>query len=423
MSPLYPLLFSALLLGFNYYCLVNRRSSWFLNLMVMHVVLTAVVAPWLGYEIFDRQGLSVVWNKQMMIPFGEYFSFVIPAVACYQFGLFFGGRELFSSRWQLLWPLERTWPLVVGIVSWTIKLMSATLWHSLGLLPRIFYLGLPIFLFWHCSKAENRLEKMLSIGATILWVADYLRGGMFGELIIITALIFLSSVKKMSWGRMSILTLSFMALLSAIQISKEEYRVNLSLGESVYDSMASSAKVSLPNSQTEFFKLYWRMNQGQLISEVMAYTPSERSHSSSMLFEEIVAVLVPRFLWKDKPGVGGALKIKNYTSVKSNTDQTSFNISFLGDFWIALGSYGIILSFFWGQVQARVFLFLLELVRQNWMSFGQMLLCLLYFDAAETDLYAALNWVLKVGILILIVNQLSAPMRRGRSWDKKSLAS
>ena len=140
-----------------------------------------------------------------------------------------------------------------------------------------------------------------------------------------------------------------------------------------------------------------------------------------MLFEEIVAVFVPRFFWKDKPGVGGALKIKNYTSVKSNTDQTSFNISFLGDFWIALGSYGIILSFFWGQVQARVFLFLVELVRQNWMSFGQMLLCLLYFDAAETDLYAALNWVLKVGILILIVNQLSALMRRGRSWDKKVL--
>ena len=77
MAPLYPLLFSALLLGFNYYCLVNRRSSWFLNLMVMHVVLTAVVAPWLGYEIFDRQGLSVVWNKQMVIPFGEYFSFII----------------------------------------------------------------------------------------------------------------------------------------------------------------------------------------------------------------------------------------------------------------------------------------------------------------------------------------------------------
>ena len=414
MAPLFPLLFSALLIGFNYYCMLIRRSSWFPNLLVIHVVLTAVVAPWLGYEIFDRQGLSVVWNKQMMIPFGEYFSFVIPAVASYQFGLFIGGRELFSSRWQLIWPVERTWPLVVGVVSWMIKMMSANLWYSLGLVPRIFYLGLPFFLFWHCSKEENRLGKMLSIGAAILWVADYLGGGMFGELIIIIALIFLSSVKKISWGRMSILTLSFMALLSVIQISKEEYRVNMSHGESVYNSMASSAKVSLPNSQTEFFKLYWRMNQGQLISEVMAYTPSQRSHSPSMLFEEIVAVLVPRFLWKDKPGVGGAPKIKNYTSVKSNRDETSFNISFLGDFWIALGSYGIILSFFWGLVQARVFLFLLELVRQNWISFGQMLLCLLYFNAAETDMYAALNWILKVGILIVIVNQLSVVLSRGR---------
>ena len=51
----------------------QSESSWFLNLMVMHVVLTAVVAPWLGYEIFDRQGLSVVWNKQMAFPLESIF--------------------------------------------------------------------------------------------------------------------------------------------------------------------------------------------------------------------------------------------------------------------------------------------------------------------------------------------------------------
>lgn len=412
MLTVFPLIFSALLLGCNSWSLVNRRSSWFLNLIVMHVVLTTVVAPWMGYEIFDPTGVSTVWNKQMMIPFREYFSYVLPAVICYQTGLFLGGRVLYSSPWQFSWSTERPWPLVLGIASWLLKVVSSSLWYSLGLLPLIFYLGLPIFLFWFCSNEENRLRKMIYLGAIILWIGDYLRGGMFGELIIITALVFLSTVKKMSWGRMSVISLSFLSLLSVVQVSKEEYRIKLRHGESVYSSMASSASASLPDSQEEYFKLYWRMNQGQLVSEVMRYTPSIQEHNPIVLFEEIFAVLIPRAFWKEKPRVGGANKIKNFTLVRSNTNETSFNISFLGDFWIAFGHVGFFFCFLWGICQARIFLFLQKLVAKNWMSFGQMLLCLLYFDAAETDLYAALNWVFKVGIFFFSVNQIFGLMAK-----------
>ena len=83
-----------------------------------------------------------------------------------------------------------------------------------------------------------------------------------------------------------------------------------------------------------FFQVnaHMRLNQGRILSHVIEKCDREDiRENGKRLGTNILASVVPRIIWKDKPMAGGDVNIPKYTSVNLNSN-TSMNISPLGTF-------------------------------------------------------------------------------------------
>ncbi len=196
-----------------------------------------------------------------------------------------------------------------------------------------------------------------------------------------------------------------------IQVSKHQYRqmVWLNKGElqgSKFETFINLTTNQINNLDWEDFNIstaqfVQRLNQGRILSYILENIPENRPYANGEFFyNELIGVLVPRFLFPDKPEVGNKDKFE-YMAGWRLSNYTAMNVGVMGDGYGNFGpTGGIAFCFFFGLFISLSLRYTLKLCLKRPTLLLWLPLLFFYSMRAGNEFYIIANWIVKVGVLI-----------------------
>jgi len=217
-----------------------------------------------------------------------------------------------------------------------------------------------------CSELsfDKRLERLALAGVIAASVYGFLKTGSMNSMGLMAGILFV--VAFLTKKKMHIYFLViFIIIMSAFQTVKADYRERTrwrGAGSHIY-TLAERSNVLTNLLHLKFFVGYDDENPVSEIEEqrdslalgfgrigddslerVLAWTPSKVPFWGGETYEFIVYMMIPRFLWRDKPGFNYWNKFgKVYGFISEADNQTSVGISFLGEGYMNFGFLGMFL--------------------------------------------------------------------------------
>ena len=312
-----------------------------LQLAGLIAVLQWLVGPVLNYSSDISFG-----RYSMYVPENVYFAFAIPATTFFVCIMLVTGASI--KQKNLLQSVKRNDFVIIGA-----SLNLVAIGGSLGaqyvggglqflffLLSQTRYVGALYFLFsrspWRVLLAAASCFSLFSMSLAI---------GVFHDLILWASIIFCYWFAQRHWPlqiKLFVLGLSA-AILFSIQVIKQEYRERIQLNEnpSIIGLVFSYVTPGGKAWETDSLKMViTRLNQGWIISAVMANVPENEPYAKGATITEAVLVsLAPRFLWADKKIAGGRDNFMKFTGLQIGRG-TSMAISPLGEAYANFGVLG-----------------------------------------------------------------------------------
>ncbi|GAB3807964.1 hypothetical protein GCM10028819_45910 [Spirosoma humi] len=363
-----------------------------------------------------------VFPASMPIESGVYFSYALPA-----FLAFYAGANWFRHRRlerphvayiQAATAYLQTKPetciilLSVGLLGFTIKSALPTVPAMIGTIPS-HCLCISAFYAYY-SRSAYRFVVIGIAGGVLL--VNTVRTGMFGDLFfwLLLAAIFLAGgiPERITTSLKTTVVVSAFAFLLLIQSIKGEYRYN-TWGYNRTERTANTALMAelladrlthpekLLNADHAFLS-FVRFNQGIMIGSAMAKVPLHEDFASGDVLLSLIYPIVPRLLWSNKPQTGGYENIRRFTSLRQ-FENTSINLSPLGEGYVNFGYGGVLFALFYGLLLGGVFYVVLHLADQ--MPSLVLWLPMLYIDCLtmETDLLSTWGSLLSNAIFIALL--------------------
>ncbi|MBD2704799.1 hypothetical protein IC229_29475 [Spirosoma sp. BT702] len=258
----------------------------------------------------------------------------------------------------------------IGLGGFTVKMIVPSAPTFISLLPSNCLFISALYAYY----SKSAFFLLISVAALLVISTYTIQQGMFGDLFLWTMLLTLlvaagSTYRITARQKTGFVVLAFATLL-VMQSIKVEYRLNTwghqrnersgnanLMGELITDRLANPEKVM--NVQ-HLFSAFIRFNQGLLIGSAMAKVPVHENFANGEVLLSFLHPLVPRFIWADKPQTGGYENIRRFTSLRQN-ENTSMNLSPLGEGYVNFGYGGILFSLAWGTLLGFVFQFLIRL--------------------------------------------------------------
>jgi len=415
------------------------------ELIAFHTVFICLLIPILGYTTYNRYNpLAVVWVRYMPVDKDVYFSFCLPAVAgyCLTLTLPFLKRDGTDSGNYLKELLDKVKSDLKERPTVGVYMMA------FGVLALYFSNKVPVSfqfilnLVWLSSFAGFlyvfyatglRLKKIILLAFGAFIIGYSLSIGMFTIIaymgMLMSSYLFLgkrvSFVKKLSFfliaGCVLLIIQSVKPLYRQYTWEKGYEGSKLAL---FYELAVDRIQQGELLNEEAFFPIYYRTNQGFNISMVMMRIPKRQPHDfGKNLTRNMLASLVPRFLWPDKPEAGGKFNMKFYAGY--NLVGFSTNIGPLGE---AYGSFGRS----WGIVYMAVLGFFIRLAYQILFRKAAKIPALvlwvpvIFFQvtySAEADTLQIMNSLTKSGLFVLFVYLVFPELfLRKEVLDKRKIA-
>ena len=302
-------------------------------------IFTCLDMPMLGYKVYNFQNpLSRAFKKYMLVPETDYFNLAMPAIAGFCMMLEKCRRILVHDQ-------------AVGVAIMLIGVVALVLNELLPV--SLQYIGVILFFTSFAGMLYVKYTEDLPYRNVILFifiVFIILNGILIGMFTIvaymgITIFSYFFMGSKVSLGRKISFFLFAIFFVVVLQNTKTTYRKMIRNAE-IRDNKAATFTVlffeNLQKGSTffeerNFFLIYTRMNQGNIVTQVMQRIPTiQPFDDGKYLFKTILSSFVPRFLWPDKPEAGGRFNMQYYAGRKMNL-VTSMNVGPLGE---AYGSFG-----------------------------------------------------------------------------------
>jgi hypothetical protein len=322
-------------------------------------IFTCLDMPLLGYRVYNFQNpLSRAFKKYMLVPESDYFNLALPAIAGFCMMLSIPMRREYSSDEgeTLTTTLEKCRRILVHdqAVGVAIMLVGVLALVLNELLPvSLQYIGVILFFTSFAGMLYVKYTEDLPYRNVILFVFIVfiiLNGILIGMFTIvaymgITIFSYFFMGSKVSLGRKISFFLLSIFFVVILQNTKTTYRKMIRNAEIRDNKAATFAVLFFENLQKgssffeerNFFLIYTRMNQGNIVTQVMQRIPViQPFDDGKYLFKTILSSFVPRFLWPDKPEAGGRFNMQYYAGKKMNL-VTSMNVGPLGE---AYGSFG-----------------------------------------------------------------------------------
>ena len=153
---------------------------------------------------------------------------------------------------------------------------------------------------------------------------------------------------------------------------------------------------------SHFFTAFVRFNQGIMIGSAMAKVPTHEAYAGGEVLLSFVYPLVPRVMWPGKPQTGGYENIRRFTTLPQ-FENTSINLSPLGEGYVNFGYGGILFSFVYGSLLGGCFRYLFYLSHR--IPSVILWLPMLYAGCLtmETDLLSTWGSLLNSALFVLVL--------------------
>jgi hypothetical protein len=419
-------------IGYQLYLLLRFINNigytiCFFDFLCFYSALDTLVMPVVGYRVFNENNATFkAWGWYMRVPADDYFMFLIPA----NLALFFSSN-LFVRKYNVKFYKALIVKLAkeaknkgkAGIVLTVIGFLSSFLSGIESSLAFVFYLFSmlkyvgPIYIYF----SDLRLRKQAFIISILAFLGQAILQGMFGQFIMYMALAIIIIALQYNLKFISKLTVFAVSLFLTVvaQSVKGTYRSitwrgmdfkGLSLQNSsrfeIFGTLFLQRLTDYDDlfDDRELFGLYTRMNQGYLISRAMNYVPRVEPYANGeTILRSVGAILVPRFLWPDKPEAGGRENLARFVGIKRRLNY-SMNIGPYGEAYGNFGPYyGVLFIFVYGLFLSLIF----GGVLKNSIRFPTLPIWspLLFFSTltVETDILSTLNSFVKSAIFVLLL--------------------
>jgi hypothetical protein len=358
------------------------------EIIALHSCFICLVMPALGYEVYNIQNpLAKLWHRFMPVTYDVYFSFALPATAAFVIALCWPMNKAESSdhgsiltstieraKAVLLKPGMKKRGIYIVITGIVMLFLSPILPVSLQFFVMLFYFAafagilyvfyLPFFKYkWPIILLFALFILINSLKQGMFTIVAYMGMTMF-------SFVFLGS--KTSFLKKALVFFIAGLVLMTIQAVKPQYRKFVWLQGYTGNKMVLFANLISDKvqsgemfSETAFFPIYYRANQGFNVALVMRRIPSVQPFDNGRnLLISFASAFVPRFLWPDKPEAGGKFNMKFYAGIEIRGWST--NIGPLGEAYGSFGTVGgiifmFVLGCFIRWAYARIFILAVKL--------------------------------------------------------------
>ncbi|SOD90186.1 hypothetical protein [Spirosoma fluviale] len=315
-----------------------------------------------------------VFPASMPVDSATYFAFILPAYSAFYIGVLgLGTWQTADSHRQYLQAVavylrqNQTGGivlLVIGLAGFAVRAVMPAAPSFVGLLPANCLFVSAFYAYY--SRSKYRLIHISSVVIALL--AYTVWSGMFGELFLwgILVIVFVSpGIQDGLTTRLKSAGLvAACLLLLLVQSIKGEYRYNTwghqrterrgdarLMVELLTDRLANPAK--LLNADHAFLSIV-RFNQGIMVGSAMARVPLHEAYAEGDVLLSLLYPLVPRFIWPGKPQTGGYENIRRFTNLPQS-ENTSINLSPLGEGYVNFGFGGVLFALFYGLLVSSGF--------------------------------------------------------------------
>ncbi|QKZ12674.1 hypothetical protein [Spirosoma sp. KUDC1026] len=335
-----------------------------LEVIAFIAALELLLVPTITYWVFPAS---------MPVESAEYLGYALPAYIAFYIGLtrrwseqklnhqgyIQAAREYLQDKSRVALVL-----LLIGLGGFTVKTAFPDAPTIVGALPS-YCLFISVFYAYYANSPFKEVILGIVSGALLLYTV---REGMFGDLFfwLMLLLLFFAAGQQtpLSPQLKSATVILVCTLLLIIQSVKGEYRRNTwgyqrgerssnpaLLGELLIDRLTQPEKIwNLPH----LYLSLARFNQGRMIGSAMAKVPTHEAFASGEVLLTFLYPFVPRLLWPEKPQTGGYENIRRFTSLPQS-QNTSINLSPVGEGYVNFGYSGIAFSWLYGLVLSGIF--------------------------------------------------------------------
>lgn len=374
-----------------------------------------------------------VFPASMPVESSAYLGYALPAYLAFYGGLTWfsrhppeqthGGQIRASAAYLQDKQAASIVLLIIGLSGYALKTFVPTVPTIIGALPS-YCLFISAFYAYY-SKSPLRLP-IIGTGFGVL-LGYTIQAGMFGELfswlMLMALFVAAGRPKPLTIRAKSVFVLVAVAFLLLIQSVKGEYRRGTwgyqrserrgnagLLGELIADRFAHPEKML--NAEHLLVSLV-RFNQGMMIGSAMAKVPRHVAYANGEVLLSFLYPFVPRLVWPDKPQTGGYENIRRFTTLRQS-ENTSINLSPLGEGYVNFGYGGILFAGLYGLLLGGVFYRVIQLSEQVpslmlWLP-ALFIGCL----TMETDILSTwgslVNTIIFVALLYWFTKRLGVPL-------------
>lgn len=401
-----------------------------LDFLTFYSALDTLASPLLTYRFYNfNYAPARLWGSYMRIPEDVYFSYLIPANIAFFAGLHLVFRKNIAFPRQFI-ERARVYVannqkvaiafIVIGLVAAQFKdNVPAAIGFILYLVAMLPYVG-GFYLYFSLKKRRALTFSVL----VAVFFAQSIRTGLFGECVmfLVMAGCLLASQVRLKFLTKLGMFLGCFSLVLLIQSIKGEYRyltwtdaietkgkLSSYEGKGSFEIFADLAldKLSNPSQIITLesgFSLNQRFNQGRLIALAMNYVPRVEPYANGeTIWMSLAAVVVPRFLWPDKPESGGAYNLSRFVGVKRKLHY-SMNIGPYGEGYGNFGvTGGVIFMFLYGVLIAYFLHKALELTWKYPSLIIWIPLQFYYVLTVETDILSTINSFVKISVFMVVL--------------------
>ncbi len=389
-----------------------------MEVIFLHSCITMLIAPMLGYLVYNNSSrLAVIWVKVMPISVDEYYGYFLPGMISFFLGcnLFFGKKSNVDEGENIAKIVNNLYVKLKGSLNLGVILSTIGIAFQFinNLTPAFGYIGslcyfliFPGFLYLYFTKNSKIKYFFIFIDIAVI-VSDAINLAMFTIIIYMGAVLF-SVVFIGRKIRLGVKVLALVvALFSVIIIQLIKSRLRAGVGVTNTYVIAENIEDVDLFSETAFFPMYTRLNQGWLSALVLKRFPAQQEFDGGeKLFTSVLSSFIPRFFWPDKPISGGKFNAKYYLGL--TITGYSMNVGPPGEAYGSFGRWGGILYMFAFGLFIRAFYRgLLFFANKNplyllWLPFlfFQVMYCI------ENDTMQALNSLVKGAMFMLILGKV-----------------
>jgi hypothetical protein len=327
-----------------------------LDVLILSAVVSYLLSPAIMYSI-GEDSWYIGFNK-MVVSAETYFKVAFPGTIALIAGVYFPTKGGAINHKEALASIE-AWlrnNQEVGIklfwIGCAFNLMLPLVPAALSL-PFVFG-SLLIYaggLYTFFSGHEKRVQYLT--GMFLFPIVKSLKYGMFTELVFMGLFVILMILMKYHISILKKIVIVFVGvvILLFIQSIKYEFRTRtwydmnstgLGARATVFQELMGDrfSNPAILYNNLMLSGVLDRTNQGSLTALAIRYVPEfEPFAKGETIFGAIVASLVPRFLWPDKPRIGGEENMRRFTGFELS-GSTSMDIGQLGDAYVNFGAWG-----------------------------------------------------------------------------------